>query len=80
MSPNNTCGWWGPHSGPVAVSVATAWPCGHRQGRSSPTCVQHLHHLLSQGGTASRATQCNVCGVTGAAKVVATHDLDGGSR
>lgn len=69
------CGWWGSHFGEVTIGVDTAWPCGHPQGQNTPTCASHLDHLLSQGGTAEKATLCRVCGVIGAARVVETHDL-----
>lgn len=70
-----TCAWHGSHVGAVSVGVDTAWPCGHPQDRTAPTCVAHLNHLLSQGGMAERETPCSTYGAVGAARVVATHDL-----
>lgn len=69
------CAWHGSHGGRVSVGVDTAWPCGHRQGRTAPTCVAHLNHLLAHGGMAERATPCSTCGAVAPARVVDTHDL-----
>lgn len=69
------CGWRGMHSGKGAVGVDIAWPCGHSQGGTTPTCAAHLEHLLSQGGTASAAVPCAVCEIPGVARVTATHDV-----
>lgn len=69
------CGWYGSHFGQVGVGVDIGWPCGHISGPSTPTCTAHLDYLLSQGGKASKARPCPICGVRGSAKVVGTRDL-----
>lgn len=70
------CGWRGECHGPVTVGVTTAWPCGHSaHPTATPTCPAHLQSLLVDGGTAPNPVPCTICGVVGAAKVVATEDL-----
>lgn len=71
------CGWHGLHIGPVSVGVIVGRDCGHSDGKATPTCQLHLEHLLSQGGCASKAVACPVCGVLGTARVIRTLDLSG---
>jgi len=75
MQPVPACNWSGEHSGPPALAVDMARPCGHTETLAAPTCAKHLNGLLKPAQAAPAAAPCPVCGATEPARLTAAHEL-----
>lgn len=76
-TPNSTppCNWAGEHSGPPALTVDIARPCGHIEALALPVCAKHLDHLIKASTEPQSTAPCIVCGETEPARLIAAHEL-----
>lgn len=74
-TPAPPCKWAGEHTGPAALTVDMARPCGHVEALALPVCAKHLDHLIKTALEPHSAAPCPVCGQTEAARLIAAHEL-----
>lgn len=75
LKPSAPCKWSGEHSGPPALAVDMARPCGHVEALALPVCAMHLDYLIKATGDAQGVAPCPVCGATEPARLTAAHEL-----